>query len=159
MLLRLSEAERSHLGGEGSEDVLVGTSAQLGFDSLRIAPSPHRYLQKMLLAAHHAARTADPAIPDRLLGGHPVLVDQIGADERAGAAEACFAMHGHAAVVGLQNRDELQHLVDCPSSMQASRTLRETAVGEVEVEEGDAPRGKAGFVVGGFVEANHHPHA
>lgn len=159
MFLCLNDAERSHLGGERREDLAVGAGAEPGLHSLRMIAHPHCHLQEMLLAAHHAARPADPTVPDRLLRGHPVLVHQIRADQRARAAQTRLAVHRHAAGVGLQNRDELQHLGDCASIVPSKRTLRETAVGEVEVEEVDAPRGKAGFVVGGFVETDHHAHA
>ena len=159
MLLGVSGAARRHLGGERCEDLLLGAGAKLGLHSLVVSAPRHPHLEKVLLAAHHAARPADSAVPDGLLGGHAELVDEIGADERAGAAQPGLAVHRHRAGVRLQDRDELQHLVDYASRSPRSQTLRQPAVGEVEVEEVHALRGEARTVVGGLVEAHHRPHA
>lgn len=155
----MRERPSPYLGGERREDFFLAAGAQPGLHALSLTSSPLVYLQKVLLTAHHAARPADPAIPDGLLRGHAELVDQIGADERAGAAQTGFAVHRHAAGVGLDDRDELQHLHDYPSAHSAKPTLRKASVGEVEVEEVDSLRGKAAAVVGRFVQPNHHPHA
>jgi hypothetical protein len=91
-------------------------------------------LEEDLLRPNDAAWPTNARPSDRFLGGHLEVLHQIGANQRARAAEAGLAVHGHHARAALAKAQE-------PINVRGRRR-RPVAEKEVEVLEALRERGR-----------------